>query len=101
MRIKVDNFGTISQADVHIGGLTVITGENDTGKSTIGKLLFSMIKAISRYEEDLEEDKEDRITNIVDKIYFNLRRRISITENPELRDIFNPRKFYPLLKLDA
>ncbi|HFO2891335.1 TPA: AAA family ATPase, partial [Escherichia coli] len=65
MRVKVNNFGTISQADVSIGGLTVITGENDTGKSTIGKILFSMVKAISRYEEDLEEDKEVQVTSLV------------------------------------
>lgn len=101
MRIKINNFGTISQADVAIGGLTVITGENDTGKSTVGKILFSMIKAISRYEEDIEEDKEERITSIVEKIYFNLRRRINISESPEIRDLFNPRKFYTSLRLDV
>lgn len=101
MRIKINNFGTISEADVSIGGLTVITGENDTGKSTVGKILFSMVKAISRYEEDLEEDKEERITSIVEKIYFNLRRRINITSFPEVRDLFNPRKFYALLRIDT
>ncbi len=100
MRIKINNFGTISQADVAISGLTVITGENDTGKSTVGKILFSMIKAISRYEEDIEEDKEERVTSIVEKIYFNLRRRINISESPEIRDLFNPRKFYTSLRLD-
>lgn len=100
MRIRVKNFGTISEADVSIGGLTVITGENDTGKSTIGKILFSMVKAISRYEEDLEEDKEERITSLVEKIYFNLRRRVNITSSPEIRELFNPRKFYVLLRAD-
>lgn len=100
MRIKINNFGTIAEADVAVGGLTVITGENDTGKSTVGKILFSMVKAISRYEEDLEEDKEERITSIVEKIYFNLRRRINISATPEIRDLFNPRKFYAALKVD-
>ncbi|MDZ8651187.1 AAA family ATPase [Escherichia coli] len=100
MRVKVNNFGTISQADVSIGGLTVITGENDTGKSTIGKILFSMVKAISRYEEDLEEDKEVQVTSLVERIYFNLRRRINIISSPEIRDLFNPRRFYALAKND-
>ncbi|HFQ2639009.1 TPA: AAA family ATPase [Escherichia coli] len=100
MRIKINNFGTIAEADVSVGGLTVITGENDTGKSTVGKILFSMVKAISRYQEDLEEDKEDRITSIVEKIYFNLRRRINIAATPEIRELFNPRKFYASLKID-
>lgn len=100
MHIKINNFGTVSEADVAIGGLTVITGENDTGKSTIGKILFSMVKAISRYEEDIEEGKEEKITSLVDKIFFNLRRRINITARPEIKDLFNPRKFYNALKSD-
>jgi len=100
MRIKINNFGTVSEADVAIGGLTVITGENDTGKSTIGKLLFSMVKAISRYEEDIEEDKEEKITSLIEKTFFNLRRRINISAHPEIREMFNPRRFYALLKVD-
>lgn len=35
----------IKEAIVKIDGLTVIAGENDTGKSTLGKTLFSLIKA--------------------------------------------------------
>lgn len=100
MRIKINNFGTVSEADVAIGGLTVITGENDTGKSTIGKILFSMVKAISRYEEDIEEDKEEKITSLIEKTFFNLRRRINISAHPEIRELFNARKFYAFLKLD-
>ncbi len=35
----------IKEANVAIDGLTVIAGENDTGKSTVGKMLFSIIKS--------------------------------------------------------
>ncbi len=34
----------IKYANVDIKGLTVIAGENDTGKSTVGKILLSIIK---------------------------------------------------------
>lgn len=100
MEVSVKNFGTISSADVHIGGLTVITGENDTGKSTIGKILFSLVKAVARYEEDLEEVKEDRFTEEAQKLYFNLRRHVNFAENVEIRDLFHPRKFYSQMKID-
>lgn len=100
MEVSVRSFGTLTTADVHIGGLTVITGENDTGKSTIGKILFSLVKGVARYEEDLEEDKEARIVAAAEQIYFTMRRSINIANNIELRDMFHPRKFYSQLKLD-
>ncbi len=40
MKLQLRNIGMIEEADVSIDGLTVIAGENDTGKSTVGKALF-------------------------------------------------------------
>ena len=45
MRIKLTNIGMLESADVKLDGLTVIAGENDTGKSTLGKALFALVKA--------------------------------------------------------
>ncbi len=45
MRLYLKNIGAIKEADVKLDGLTVIAGENDTGKSTILKTLFSLVKA--------------------------------------------------------
>ena len=45
MKIKIENIGMLKSAEVKINGLTVVAGVNDTGKSTLGKLLFSTIKA--------------------------------------------------------
>lgn len=45
MRLKLRNVLKIKNADIEIGGLTVLTGENDSGKSTVGKILFSILKA--------------------------------------------------------
>ncbi len=46
MQLKLKNIGMIKEADVTIDGLTVIAGENDTGKSTVGKALFVMLRGI-------------------------------------------------------
>lgn len=48
MKLDVRKFNMIEEAELLIDGLTVIAGDNDTGKSTIGKLLFSMFKAYDR-----------------------------------------------------
>lgn len=46
MRIKIDNFAKIKHADILIDGITVITGENNTGKSTVGKVLYSTFNSL-------------------------------------------------------
>ncbi|MBN6029850.1 AAA family ATPase [Pantoea ananatis] len=102
MDIEVKNFGTIQDAHVHIGGLTVITGENDTGKSTVGKILFSIVKAIARYEYDLEEDKDDRLLSIAESLYFSIiRRNINVSTHTKIRDLFHPKKLVSQIKMDT
>ena len=51
MTLQLKNIGMIKEASVKIDGLTVIAGENDTGKSTVGKALFAIIKSIQKQEE--------------------------------------------------
>lgn len=46
MRLQLNNIGIIEEADIVIDGLTVIAGENDNGKSTVGKVLYAFIKTI-------------------------------------------------------
>lgn len=43
MQLELQNIGMIKEAKVNIDGLTVIAGENDTGKSTVGKALFMFL----------------------------------------------------------
>lgn len=56
MKLSIENIGIIKEASININGLTVICGENDTGKSTIGKSLFALIKGIVGFEEEFQED---------------------------------------------
>ena len=49
MELQLKNIGMIKEANVKIDGLTVIAGENDTGKSTVGKALFLLIKENIKY----------------------------------------------------
>lgn len=46
MELQLKNIGMIKEANVKLDGLTVIAGENDTGKSTVGKALFIFLKTV-------------------------------------------------------
>jgi len=91
MLLKIENIGMIQRADVHLDGLTVIAGENDTGKSTVGRLLFAIVKALSRYEQDLEESKEAKVRTNATDLYFLIRKVSPITR--ELIEEFHPEAF--------
>ena len=45
MKIIFKNIGFFKEAELELKGLTVLAGENDTGKSTLGRLIFSIVKA--------------------------------------------------------
>ncbi len=51
MNLKLHNILKIKDADIEIGGLTVLTGENNSGKSTVGKILFSILKATNNVRQ--------------------------------------------------
>jgi len=93
MTLQLKNIGMIKEANVKIDGLTVIAGENSTGKSTIGKLLFSLIKSSSRYNEDLEEGKEEKILSLVRENYNELRKEVDFSENREYQRLFSTYSF--------
>lgn len=45
MELSIKNIGKIANADIKLNGITVVAGENNTGKSTIGKVLYSYFRA--------------------------------------------------------
>ena len=98
MNLKLENIGIIRNADIKLNGLTVIAGENDTGKSTVGKLMFSIIKAFNRYEQDLNEGKSDRAFELIEKTYFELRKEYDFSKDTGIRREFYPPEFLKELK---
>ena len=59
MELRLENIGMIKEANVELNGLTVIAGENDTGKSTVGKALFMMLRSAQKgFTEQVRNDYE-------------------------------------------
>ena len=61
MRIKISNIGKIKEADVTINGITVIAGENNTGKSTVGKALYAIFNSFVDVAKKVEEERIDSL----------------------------------------
>ena len=58
MDISLRHIGIIKNADIHVDGLTVITGKNSSGKTTVGKVAYSIVKANCNAQESFDNDKE-------------------------------------------
>ena len=69
MLLKLNNIGKISHAEISLDGLTVIAGVNDSGKSTVGKALYSLVNAYNTTENYTEERRKLQLSKVVDAFY--------------------------------
>lgn len=46
-KVKIKNTGKLADAEIHIGDFTVFAGPNNTGKSFVSKLLYSLFNAMN------------------------------------------------------
>ena len=77
MKLKISNFAKVEEADIKIDGITVICGDNDTGKSTIGKILFSIFNYDDYKNLVIEEDLKHKIFNILKKL--NIKNKFGVS----------------------
>ena len=84
MQIKLKNIGMLEKAELNLNSLTLIAGENDNGKSTIGKVIFCIIKAINKYKDELQESKEHKLKERLENLFFFTRN--ILTHNPVLKN---------------
>lgn len=53
MKLVIDKFAKIEHATLIIDGITAIAGLNNTGKSTVGKILFSIYNSLFNIEKKI------------------------------------------------
>ena len=72
MKLSIRNVGKLKEADVEINGITVITGEKDTGKSTVGKVLWSVFNSFYKVYEQIEKERIDFVNEQIYSYVKNL-----------------------------
>jgi len=70
VKLTLENIGKLKHAVIDISGITVIAGENNTGKSTVGKVLYSIFNSFYRLEDQLQREREESISSALDVFYF-------------------------------
>ncbi len=68
MRLRIQNFAKVKEADIILDGITIIAGKNNTGKSTIGKVLDSMYNSTNNLEVKMKNARISRLRSIVSQI---------------------------------
>ena len=58
MKININNIGIIEEASLKINGLTVITGYNNSGKTTVGKVVYSLFSSVENLGMNILEDQK-------------------------------------------
>ena len=94
MRLSLENIGIIEKADVEINGLTIIAGNNDSGKSTIGKVAYSLTKSFEDFEKNYEKDKAKKLNQYFRQFIVLFRRNIELKKYPELLKFMDDFRHY-------
>lgn len=56
LSLNVRNFRAVKEANIQIKGITVVAGVNSTGKSTLSRLLYHVVKQALEFEEDRKRE---------------------------------------------
>ncbi len=68
MKIRLQNIGIVRESTISIDGLTVVTGKNNSGKTTVGKTLYSLIDATTNILSKARVDRAQYVSKKLDDI---------------------------------
>ena len=66
IKVVTENFRAIGHAAIQISGITVVAGENSSGKSTLSKLLYYLFNTATNYEFLVKKSLFDELDDFFD-----------------------------------
>jgi energy-coupling factor transporter ATP-binding protein EcfA2 len=98
LQIEIKKFRSVESADIKIDGITLVAGENGSGKSTISKILYYLFKTVRNFEELVVRDLKRKLNNIynffnyyMDDVLFDFDRQVdkdNFENFMQLRNLF-------------
>lgn len=55
LKFQIKNIGAINKANIELEGITIIAGENNVGKSTVGKSIYAFLHGMCSWKKVYEE----------------------------------------------
>ena len=74
LQISIRDFRAIKRADIALNGITVLAGVNGSGKSTVSKLIYCIIKWMMDYNDLVLRNLESSLRK-----YFNILENLTLT----------------------
>lgn len=65
---KLSNYHAIEEAEIVLDGITILSGENGSGKSTISRWLYYLIRGTNDYEYFVDREAFNEIKPLVESI---------------------------------
>lgn len=68
MKLHLNNIAKIEDACIGLNGITVIAGENNTGKSTVGRALFAVFNSLYNIHAQIEKERTDSVVSLLTRL---------------------------------
>jgi len=92
---RIKNYHSIEDAEIFINGITVLSGDNGCGKSTICRWLYYIVNQIYLFENTVYNEYKEALASLIDEWQFVLRTKLygtqfrdSVSTNFDLEDSF-------------
>lgn len=89
MKIRLSDLGRVKNADIVLDGITVVAGNNGSGKSTISKGLYTIFEAFYDINRKVKQQRARSIVLMARQWYFRIPREVreSVPDLYEIRQI--------------
>lgn len=69
LNLYIKNIGTLNEVNIDIEGLTIVGARNDSGKSTISKVIGTSLLSLNKYQDTFKDYLEERIKRLLYSIH--------------------------------
>lgn len=88
MQFQLNDIGKVSEAELSLDGITIIVGNNNTGKTTISRALYAFVNSLYNIDYEVDSQRKEQAFRIV-RSFFAVHRRPVSRYDFELRNMID------------